>query len=535
MGSGDRDEGGAWALASVQPPWGSGTSIYAHIKAHIAPDQKNLTDGGETLPDERDDGKIRWVAGGLDGASGHHCSVVDEPSRAKMIHRALSVVVADASAVKLEKLYGLVLQATTLNYIDALLQQLVEKQDIDADRLEELMLWLAKGATDREVVKFAIAVLSVLSASDNSALLLILGRHEELTLYAAMALSNSDAENAEQNLFTLAKQVDGWGRIQIVERLAKTRDPDIKAWLLREGYKNQVLYEYLAYTCACAGDLRAALNEDEVDDELLAGAGDIIEALISGGPAEDMSDYPHGAAVVDRYLQHLDSSAKDLKQLIVVDRILKYVDEHADWKQREVMGWTEALRKKLRMKSIAIKSQPHWKESVDAALASQERMEFHIADQAARVLGIDTWDKHFERLESGSGDGWYNVMQTAVPSRIERVVALAQKQLGLDEIASGPAEELGLGLEWADHNNLGFVLQDLNRFPTMGWPVIRAGIRSPVIRNRHMALRALSAWGHDRWPEEARALLQQTLDDDPNDNVRNSIETLLSGKRLEET
>jgi hypothetical protein len=40
--------------------------------------------------------------------------------------------------------------------------------------------------------------------------------------------------------------VAGWGRIQTVRRLAGTQDPQIKAWLLRHGFRNQIMDEYLA-------------------------------------------------------------------------------------------------------------------------------------------------------------------------------------------------------------------------------------------------------------------------------------------------
>ncbi len=167
-------------------------------------------------------------------------------------------------------------------------------------------------------------------------------------------------------------------------------------------------------------------------------------------------------------------------------------------------------------------------------LASKDRVVFSNADQAAKSLGIDTWDHQFARLESGIDDGWYFVMQTDDPARIDRVVALAEKTLPLDKIASGPAEEMGLGLEWANHSHLDFVLQDLRRFAGKGWPLIRTGVRSPVIRNRHMALKALSPWGMDKWPPDAKNLLEKAQKEEPDEDVRGEIETLLAGKEIEE-
>ena len=53
---------------------------------------------------------------------------------------------------------------------------------------------------------------------DDRTLLLALGRHEEFTLYSAVSLQNREP-NSERTIFELARKVDGWGRIHLVERL----------------------------------------------------------------------------------------------------------------------------------------------------------------------------------------------------------------------------------------------------------------------------------------------------------------------------
>jgi len=69
----------------------------------------------------------------------------------------------------------------------------------------------------------------------------------------------------------MAKHVTGWGRVHLVERLAKTEDAEIKEWLLREGFRNSVMYEYLAYIAATTGGLNDALHQliqDPLDREV---------------------------------------------------------------------------------------------------------------------------------------------------------------------------------------------------------------------------------------------------------------------------
>ncbi len=153
-----------------------------------------------------------------------------------------------------------------------------------------------------------------------------------------------------------------------------------------------------------------------------------------------------------------------------------------------------------------------------------------MATQAARLLEIDIWDTHYRRLLRGE-DEWYAVMQTEDRSRAEKVVAHAEAVLPLEEIATGPREDLGMGPGFRDHGALDFVLQDLGRFPGLGWPLVRTGLHSPVIRNRNMAVRALAEWGHDAWPAGAGDELRTAIEVEPTEQTRAMMQRVLRGER----
>ena len=137
---------------------------------------------------------------------------------------------------------------------------------------------LATTAPDRGPVKLAIALLGVIRNRGDVEIVADLGRHEEFTLYSAVALTNA-LPHPDDELFELAQSVFGWGRIQTVERLAETANPKIKQWLLREGFRNSVGNERLALVCAEAGALHDALAPSSVDREVLDAATDLIVAL----------------------------------------------------------------------------------------------------------------------------------------------------------------------------------------------------------------------------------------------------------------
>jgi hypothetical protein len=91
-----------------------------------------------------------------------------------------------------------------------------------------------------------------------------------------------------------------------------------------------------------------------------------------------------------------------------------------------------------------------------------------------------------------------------------------------------------LGPGYQGHHALDFILQDLARFPGKGWPFIRAGLRSPVTRNRNMAVKALRTWGKSAWPPDAEGALKQALSQEPEEGTREWITLALRGVPLDE-
>lgn len=72
-----------WTLTSATPPWRSDASIFRHIQKHLRPNGE-LDDADSRLPDEKDDDRIKFVAGGLDSLISGGANT----DRAKMMYRA---------------------------------------------------------------------------------------------------------------------------------------------------------------------------------------------------------------------------------------------------------------------------------------------------------------------------------------------------------------------------------------------------------------------------------------------------------------
>jgi hypothetical protein len=264
----------------------------------------------------------------MDGALGHHAGGSSDANSTEL-HVALLTAAKEPSAGNIKSLYNMLVEDSALGSIDPLLRSIRSTPDVPIGQLRALARWLATESPDRGAVKIGIALLGQLLPAEDTETLVTLGLHEEFTLYSVVALGCTlDDSEVHAAWWSLAKRVHGWGRIHIVERLVETQDEEIRHWLLREGYKNSVMYEYLAYSCAVGGNLLGALQSEKIDEALLVGAGEIIEALINGGPAEDIYFYADGAKVVPLYLQVAErGNVRDLKALIAVARIQSFVTD----------------------------------------------------------------------------------------------------------------------------------------------------------------------------------------------------------------
>jgi hypothetical protein len=252
--------------------------------------------------------------------------------------------------------------------------------------------------------------------------------------------------------------------------------------------------------------LSIALLTPDPDDKLLRGAGAILTALIQGhgGPVEGIEAYEAGPAATELYLMHLQTRDLDLQGFNNVARIDQFLKEDSNETEDFTQGWKERSATLLALTN-AILSRPGWEQMVRDGLDSDDRQTFWTATEAARQLGLDAWDVYFDRVKRGE-DLWHFLAQTKDNDRIDRV-------------ASGPSDSLGIGPEFEHHNALSYVLQELRRFPGKGWPLIRTGMQSPVVRNRSMAVMALAAWDRTTWPNEAEPLLRSAIALEPNEQT----------------
>jgi hypothetical protein len=508
-------------MARSLPPVTDDPSIYEHLRAHIGADGR-VAEAGRELPDEepRTPGGITFAPGAMDGVFGHHVRGEGDPDLAELAAR-LRDAAAHPSTQNLRQLYGLLSSNdTAIGLADPLIDELL-REPPDQAGLRDIGRWLARTACHRDAVKIGIAILGIAGLEDEDLdLLHVLGAHDEFTLFAAVAITNG-AATPEPELWRLARTTDGWGRIHCVERLRGTSDPQIRDWILREGFRNSVLYEYLAYIAADTGGLLDALRGEHVDRGLLTAAGEILIALIDDGPAESIDDWADAADAVEAYLQQMDRHAEHLVDFQALTAVQGFLQQDSGWDARVATGWTATRREAFESACRALLARPEWDDRIRVALLSDDKAEFWKADMAAKARGIDTFDLYVAQLGADPyGMGWYRAWEQADHGRAERLAELVRSTLPLGLIATGTGNETGFGPEWKAHNALDWTLQALRGHPGIGGDLLLVGLNSPVVRNRNMALNALKRWPRSAWPTDARAAVEAVAASDPYDQAR---------------
>jgi len=446
-----------WSLATLKLPWVKAQSLCDLI----------AKDPRTALPEEESGARIKWAAGALDGVMGHHAGRGDGTEDLTRVLRSVRGLLAKASDAGLKSLYDAVCKTPLLGYVDQLLPAIETEFSADRARLAALARLFVTKAPRREAVKFGIAILGIAGTEDDLDVLRKIGLCDEFTLFAAVAIQTLSPAS-ERDLWKLAKGVEGWGRIYLIERLAHTEDTEIRGWLLRDGFRNAVMDEYVACICARAGRLHEALRKSPKDDRLLDSATDLIFAMITGGPAEDIDDYEHAAEAVEAYLDAVwVQESFSPKRFVVVDRVREWLSSAEGWEKRSRCGWSVSNRERCLTVAQELLNREGWKEQAIQDLSSTDAAVFHWANRAARTLGVDTWDVLFARVERDgiSSTLWYELTEATDAARIDRLVGFAEQVIPLDEIASGPSDEIGLGPGFEPHHTLDWMLQLLDRFP----------------------------------------------------------------------
>lgn len=235
-----------------------------------------------------------WAPGAQDGVSLYHMAPLQpDPAREQKILEALKLMSAEENAQYTETIFAifeeLEQQAPIVKLYDEIVLTIIRHQaELHPIRLLNYGDWLICQGASLMAVKLGLTVLSPFNVPFVEEVMMEFGVYDEFTFYAARVLSQGHWQNGNAELFRLAKNVRGWGRIHAVEFL-EPETQEIRDWLLFEGADNDVIPQYSADLC-----LRKAGAESRLDGNLSAeeheAIGKLIRAALEPGPCPGVTD-----------------------------------------------------------------------------------------------------------------------------------------------------------------------------------------------------------------------------------------------------
>ncbi len=517
--------------AHQAPTWVTENSIFNFIASNI---DKNgqLSENDQILPDEcRKKNEVHFAPGLED--------VLFEETRSDTVKDLLNQLNTYIKQIALtgeqaseQAFYDAInAQKNIVKVVDPLIESIIKERLPTHPYLFDFASNLAKKSNHRNAVKLGIAILGICKKKSALAPIKILGLHDEFTLYCAVAIMNL-SDTPENDLWQLAQKVNGWGRIQTVEKLTELElSEPVKNWLILDGYKNNILYEHLAYTCAVHGSLHKNLEQEKIANNLFKSASEILDALIVDyTPAEDIHSYSFSHQLIPLFLTHAKKQQLDVSDFIVLHKVKDHLTaELNNFEEHNDSIWSEDLLSNCIIEAADILQNCNWEAQTIAGLQSHDKTVYWNAKQAAEKLGIDLWETVWLRLKENPDNSmsWYDVTRNAKPEHVEKIIHFALTNLPFEQLATGAEDCAGFGSEYIKHTILEYVVSFLKNYPQQGEKIILTALRSPVVRTRNVTIYTLEQWGRELWSTEIEAELKHLQAIEPNKTTQENLEKLL--------
>ena len=267
----------------------------------------------------------RFVDGARDGIVMYHTSVT--PGDVAPLHEILGLIAAGylQAGQRLEDFFapdGPIM----LPLIDGMQDWIIDhREELDPGAFHRFAMTTLRESRNKECVKFALSLLELLdSQPEDRQVILTLALSDEFTLFCMYVIRGW--EDGNDQMFRLAKQVHGWGRIFLVHEL-EPDTPEIRDWLLREGWRNDILPNYSAALCAKKGQLRELLSRSFLPPDQRDTVRDLVEALLVESPLPGISGLEDGEGLLREYLRHAGGMVLDEEDRRVVKAVEGYLEK----------------------------------------------------------------------------------------------------------------------------------------------------------------------------------------------------------------
>ncbi|MFA5573755.1 MAG: hypothetical protein WC994_01735 [Brumimicrobium sp.] len=418
-------------------------------------------------------------------------------------------------------------------FIDLLLEEILLRQAHKSPNLLEFAKDLAFRTTQIKTVKMGIAILGVTDDATVIPDLKILGAYDEFTSFVAVTIDDL-LENPVEELWDLAKKVNGWGRIQTIEQMVDyDLSYEIKEWLITEGFRNYIMNEYLTLLCAQYGDLNTFLKTDNITLEMYNSITDLLEGLFaSDAPNGNIYDYNEASSVIQNYLRHSFVHGKTLKSYFIISLIKEYLSDLLDKPTDSTLeenGWERDEASNSIIDAYQLMKQDFWTDLIQKDLDSKDESKFYYAKIVAESLELDIWEFLWKRLIENpqSAGHWDDIRYHIEEQHIDDVIMLAEENLTWDY------ENLSKTKVYIDLICQEIVVMILENFPGKGESLIIKALESENIRLNGAALITLEHWKLENCSDKIKEKLEEISRTKSDKTIQKNINNLLNGKSMD--
>ena len=443
-------------------------SIYELIKSSIQSDGSLPKDF--SLPQEETDG-ISWADGAMDGVFLYHTARNEDSIE------PLKDIIFQISEGKFEEADN---NLNNLNFsmvsikIPLLKWIFQERENINADNLYKFAISQLTTSKNKECIKFSLSVLSLIGVENDAETLekiKILALSDEFTIYCLNIIEYS--ENANDEIFEIAKKVKGWGRVHAIPYLEVTNN-EIKEWILEEGCHNRVVPSYTALTCAEKINLLEILNEENISSKRFNDISYLVDALLDEGPAIGISALENKEMLIEKYLEkakYLSSSENDYRTIMMMK---EYIEDSEDINNDFIKICDEILTSEKTKNNI------------------KELMKKGYSYDIAKYIKIDTDEYALKYLKDNLLKNPYIMNYISKKENVEKLVLSLEKTLPLEKMKGLPTDKVSLVNQ--EYTILDVTIRNLENFEGIGKNLIICALNSTYVNVRYGAANTLEKW-----------------------------------------
>jgi len=277
---------------------------------------------GEKLAEEG----VSFAPGAVDGIYIYHTMHKEGPAEKLLeVIRVLHEKDEDEAEKLLHEIFMRPREVRMISMIDPLQHYIIDHADsLSPEKILKLAS-MAISSSNTEIVKFGLSLMEIVNFSESDdfrSVVVSLATDEEYTLFGIYVIRAWN--DGDHLIFGLARRLTGWGRIHAIHYL-KAETPEMKYWVLMEGWKNEIMPCYSALDAARKGNLTAFLEKDALESDEAENIEALVAALLDEGPVPGFSAYEEKDKLVNLLEKHRAAGAFTVK----MDEMLKFMKGNA--------------------------------------------------------------------------------------------------------------------------------------------------------------------------------------------------------------